>query len=53
MDLRSTMNCADYLVVAHYGHEIYFSKGTAMNIKVTYPEDIVLFESILRISGDM
>ena len=47
------MNCADYLVVAHYGHEIYFSKGTAMNIKVTYPEDIVLFESILRISGDM
>ena len=41
------------LVVAHYGHEIYFSKGTAMNIKVTYPEDIALFESILRISGDM
>lgn len=38
------------LVVAHYGHEIYFSKGTAMNIKVTYPEDIALLESILRIS---
>ena len=40
------------LVVAHYGHEIYFSRGTAMNIKVTYPEDIALFESILRISRD-
>ena len=40
------------LVVAHYGHEIYFSRGTSTNIKVTYPEDIVLFESILRISSD-
>lgn len=38
------------LVVAHYGHEIYFSRNSAMNIKVTYPEDIALFESILHIS---
>lgn len=35
-------------LMVHYGYNIYFSKGSEKNIKITNPEDIELFKAILR-----
>lgn len=34
------------VVASYYGEKIYFSKGSTINIKITNPEDMVLFKSI-------
>ena len=36
-------------LLIHYGHRVYFAKGTTSNIKITKPEDLALFEALLSI----
>lgn len=35
-------------LMTHYGHEIYFSKGSERNIKITTPEDVELFYAMVN-----
>ena len=36
-------------LLIHYGHRVYFAKGTTSNKKITKPEDLALFEALLSI----
>lgn len=40
------------LVAIHYGERVFFSKGFTNNIKVTRPEDVPLFKSLIKFSDN-
>ena len=41
------------LVAIHYGCRIYFARGFVNNLKITRPEDIVLFEALLNFDENL
>lgn len=40
-------------LLIHYGHRVFFARGTTSNIKITKKEDIALFEALLKVPEEL